>query len=66
MPQQNPHRLLAVLPAIGLALLPAACADEPAGPPLTVPSFSTEGVQGAGAPGSIVFHSDRAGTARST
>jgi len=61
MAQHTARRLLTALPAAGFALLPAACVDEPAGPLLTPPSYSTEGVQGAGAPGSIVFHSDRAG-----
>jgi TolB protein len=57
---QSTRRFLALLPAALIGVLPAGCADGPTAP-TSAPAFSTEALQNAGAPGSFVFHSDRAG-----
>lgn len=58
---QTTRRFLTLLPAALIGVLPAACGEGPAAPATAPPAFSTEALQKAGAPGSIVFHSDRAG-----
>ncbi len=61
MPRPTPLSRRTLLAALAIGVLPASCVDDPTGPRPSAPDLSTMSLERAGAPGSIVFHSDRAG-----